>query len=96
MKPGRSNGLDRLDVPNEYAVRREVVPRISLVTRGNGGCSALTRRNVFDSIKRLPLLAKGRSSGWTAPPDVQALLNGSYDRELEDLTDEAVVGFSSR
>jgi hypothetical protein len=23
MKPGRSNGLNRLDVPNEYAVRRE-------------------------------------------------------------------------
>ncbi|WP_288993383.1 hypothetical protein, partial [uncultured Marinobacter sp.] len=35
MKPSRSTGLDRIDVPNEYAVLREGedVPRIPLVTK---------------------------------------------------------------
>jgi hypothetical protein len=55
----RSNGLERLDVPNEYAVRREGEAASDFSRhKRNGGCSALTRRNVFDSIKRLPLLAK--------------------------------------
>jgi hypothetical protein len=35
MKPGRSNGLDRIGVPNDYAVLHdgEEAPRIPLVTK---------------------------------------------------------------
>jgi hypothetical protein len=37
LKPQRSAGLDRIDVPNEYSIRQEgeSVPRIPLVTKGS-------------------------------------------------------------
>jgi hypothetical protein len=51
----------------------------------------------FRQHQETPLLAKRRSKLGLdcTSDDAQALLNGSYDRELEDLTDEPVVGFSS-
>jgi hypothetical protein len=64
MKPGRSNGLDRLDVPNEYAVRREgSCASVSLVTREMEDLLPHTEKRFRH--QRLPWLAK-RRSGWTA------------------------------
>jgi hypothetical protein len=76
MKPGRSNGLDRIDVPNDYAVsyENEEVPRIPLVTNQELEDALLPpQRNFFGSIKRPPSVQAnaGRSSGWPVLPRIR-------------------------
>jgi hypothetical protein len=67
---------------------------------GDGGCCSsspppTTQRNVFGSIKRLYPLRHRRTCSRAklgldcTSEDTQALLNGSYDRELNHLTEEA-------
>ena len=95
MKPGRSNGLDRIDVPNEYAVLREgeAVPRILLVTTEEME-EALIPHTVkrFRQHHETPFGTGARRAGLgmdCTSEDAKALLNGTYDRELDHLTDEA-------
>jgi hypothetical protein len=68
MKTGRSNGLDRIDVPNEYAVRRvgEEAPRTPLVTKEEISLLPRTEKR-FGQHQETPFGTgeRRRISGWT-------------------------------
>jgi ribonuclease HI len=95
MKPGRSNGLDYLDVPNADAVLREgeEVPRIPLVTKEEMEEALLPHTEKrFRQYQETPFGADVRRKRLgldCTSADVQALLNSSYDHDLDGLTVEA-------
>jgi hypothetical protein len=95
LKPATSHGLDRIDVPNEYAVLREgeEVPRIPLVTIEEMEDVLLPhtekrfrqhQETPFGSDPRRRELGRDCSS-----KDASALLDGTYDRDLDKLSEEA-------
>ena len=92
-----SGSLDRVDVPNEYAVLREgeATPRIPLVTQ-----EAIEEVLVPHTAKRFkqpqsdstPFATGERSSRLgriCTSDDAEKILAGTYDYQLEDLSDEA-------
>ena len=95
FKQGRSNGLERLDVPNEYAVLRqgEAQPRIQLVTKEEIEETLLphtVRR--FRQHHETPFGHGERSAGLgqdCSSEDFDQLRHGTYDRDLESLSKEA-------
>ena len=97
FKQGRSNGLERLDVPDEYAVLRrgEAQPRIQLVTKEEIEETLLqhtVRR--FRQHHETPFGHGERSTGLgqdCASEDFYQLRQGTYDRDLESLSEEARV-----
>jgi hypothetical protein len=97
MHTGATYGLDRIDVPNNYAVRRrgEDIPRIPLVTR-----EAIEEVLVphteqrFRQHQETPFGEGERQKALgmdCLTTNAKALMNGTYDRDLEKLTDEARV-----
>ena len=95
FKPGRSQGLDRIDVPNSFAVRRdnEQVPRVPLVVKEEIEEALLphTERR-FRQHQETPFGKGARRSKLgldCKSSDFQDLLDGTYDRDLDDLSDEA-------
>ena len=95
FKPGKSSGLDRIDVPNEFAVRREgeEVPRIPLVVREDIGEVLLPHtKQRFQQHQETPFgrgARQQRMGSDCTSDDTQRLLEGTYDWELESLTQEA-------
>ena len=92
---GRSNGLERLDVPNDFAVLRrdKPQPRVRLITK-EGIEGALLPHTVrrFRQHKETPFGYGARSVGLgqdCSSADFADLINGTYDRELEQLSAEA-------
>ncbi len=95
FNPGASYGLDRIDVPNSFAVLRqgEETPRIPLVVKEQIE-DVLVPHTVkrfrqhcetpFGSGLRQQSLGMDCSS-----KDAKDLMSGQYDRELETLTEEA-------
>ena len=97
FRGGRSGGLERLDVPNQYAVLRpnEAVPRIPLVTKEAIEAALLphTEKRIrqhsetpFGHGERCAAMGQDCSSA-----DFASLQHGTYDRDLESLSDEARV-----
>ena len=97
FNPGASYGLDRIDVPNSSAVlrREEEIPRIPLVVKEQIEEVLVPhteqrfrqhRETPFGSGIRQQELGMDCTSD-----DAHALMEGSYDRELEALSDEARV-----
>ena len=91
-----ASGLDRIDVPDEYAVLRqgETVPRIPLVTKEEIEEVLVPHtfqrfcqhcETPFETGARKADLGQDCTSS-----DAQQILEGTYDRELESLSDEAV------
>jgi ribonuclease HI len=94
---GSSGGLDRVDVPDSFAVLREgeAIPRIPLVVKEEIEEVLLphTERR-FRQHQETPFGHGSRreSLGLTCESqDVQDILHGSYDRELDSLSEEARV-----
>jgi ribonuclease HI len=95
FKHGQSNGLERLDVPNDHAVLRrgEAQPRIQLVTKERIEDVLLphtVRR--FRQHQETPFGHGDRSTGLgqdCTSADFDHLRRGTYDRDLESLSDEA-------
>ena len=97
FKQGRSNGLERLDVPEKYAVRRqdETQPRILLVTKQEIEEVLLPHtvkrfrqhhETPFGHGERCSELGQDCSSD-----DFHHLRRGTYDCQLESLSKEARV-----
>ena len=95
FNPGASYGLDRIDVPNSFAVLRqgEDIPRIPLVVKEEIEEVLVPhtvqrfrqhRETPFGSGIRQTSLGMDCSSA-----DATALMLGQYDRELEALSNEA-------
>ena len=93
----QSGGLDRIEVPNAYAVRRdgEAVPRIPLVVKeeieevlvphtSKRFRQPQTDGTPFSSGERGRRLGRNCDS-----EDANRLLDGTYDYQLEELTEEA-------
>jgi hypothetical protein len=95
MKPGRSDRLDHIGVSNEYAVLRdgEGVPRIPLVTNEEMEDVLLPHMETpFRQHKETPFGPSERRAKLgldCTSNDARALLDGSYDRDLDQLSDEA-------
>jgi hypothetical protein len=92
---GRANGLERLNVPNDFAVlcKEEPQPRIQLVTKEEIE-EALLPHTVqwFRQHKETPFGhgEPGDGLGQTcSTPDFQSILDGTYNQELDQLTEEA-------
>jgi hypothetical protein len=95
FNPGASYGLDRIDVPNSFAVLRqgEEIPRIPLVVKEQIEDVLVPhteqrfrqhQETPFGSGTRQQSLGMDCSSD-----DARDLLLGNYDRELEKLSEEA-------
>jgi ribonuclease HI/exonuclease III len=95
FKGPRSSGLERLDVPNEYAVRRqtEAIPRMQLVTKEEIEDVLLPHTvQRFRQHHETPFGNGDRSTslGQTCmSADFDHLQKGTYDRDLDSLSDEA-------
>ena len=95
FKQGRSNGLERLDVPDQYAVLRrdEMPPRMQLVTK-----EAIEEVLLPHTVRRFrqhqetPFGNGDRSKGLgqdCSSAEFDQMRHGTYDRELASLSDEA-------
>ena len=100
FNPGASYGLDRIDVPNSYAVlkKEEEVPRIPLVVKEQIEEVLVPhteqrfrqhRETLFGSGQRQKELGRDCTSA-----NARALMQVTYDREHESLSEEAKVWLS--
>ena len=95
FKQGHTSGLERLDIPDENAVLRqgEAQPRIRLVTKESIEDALLphtVRR--FRQHKETPFGHGNRSTNLGQncdSTDFDHILHGTYDHDLESLTEEA-------
>jgi hypothetical protein len=97
FRGGRSSVLERLDVPNQYAVLRhnEAVPRIPLVTKEAIEEALLPHTDKrFRQHSETPFGHSERSAAMgqdCSSVDFARLQHGTYDRDLESLSGEARV-----
>ena len=97
MNKGATYGLDRIEVPNSFAVLRrgEELPRIPLVTKQDIEEVLVPHTEQrFRQHQETPFGGGTRQSSLgmdCSSDDAQAIMNGTYDRELEVLSDEARV-----
>ena len=97
LSPSASSGLDRIDVPNSYAVLRigEEVPRIPLVVKEEIEEVLLPHTEQrFRQHQETPFGHGHRQQSLgidCTSDDAAALMKGTYDRELDQLTEEARV-----
>ena len=97
LNKGATYGLDRIEVPNSFAVLRrgEELPRIPLVTREDIEEVLVPHtEHRFRQHQETPFGGgmRQKSLGMDClSKDAQAIMNGTYDRELEKLSDEAPV-----
>jgi len=95
FKPGQSTGLDRIDVPDTYAVCREgeATPRIPLVVHEDIEKVLLPHtKQRFQQYSETPFghgERRERLGTDCTSEDFQSLSEGTYDWELASLTDEA-------
>ena len=97
LNPSASSGLDRIDVPNAYAVLRigEEVPRIPLVVKEEIEEVLLPHTEQrFRQHQETPFGHGHRQQSLgvdCTSEDAEALMEGTYDRELDQLSEEAHV-----
>ena len=97
LNPSASSGLDRIDVPNAYAILRigEEVPRIPLVVKEEIEEVLLPHTEQrFRQHQETPFGHGHRQQSLgidCTSDDAAALMKGTYDRELDQLTEEARV-----
>jgi ribonuclease HI/exonuclease III len=97
LNPGVMQGLDRIDVPNKDAVLRrgEDIPRIPLVVREEIEEALVPHTEQrFRQHQETPFGGGVRQQELgidCSSRDARALMNGTYDRELETLSEEARV-----
>ena len=95
LKVGQSSGFDRLDIPDVYAVLREgeEVPRIPLVVKEEIEAVLLPHTELrFRQHRETPFGHGERKMKLgidCTSDDAKALREGSYDRDLELLSEEA-------